>query len=257
MYQPKTKAEIEIMVEGGKKLGRIRQQLIDSIQVGEKPRTIDDLSHELIKKEGGEPSFMYVVGYRWATCICVNDCVVHGIPTTRPFRQGDIVCVDVGLLYKGFHTDTADTILIKGAPLDTNDVQQTSKELFLKTGKEALNKATAYAVGGNRIGHISTSIQQSIEGAGYSVVRSLVGHGIGKKLHEWPEVPGFLSGPIEKTPLLQNGMTIAIEVIYTQGKPEIMTLAQDGWTIVTKDHSLASVFEHTVLVDEKPRVLTK
>ena len=253
MKHVKSSHEVATMVEGGKLLSQILHQLLDAVQPGAIPLEVDKLAKQLIAQVGGSPSFMTVNNYQWATCISVNEGVVHGIPTTTPFQTGDVVGVDVGLLYKGYHTDTSWTIQIKNSKLKIKN----NAENFVRTGEQALKKAITKAIAGNRIGHISQAIQETVEGAGYSVVESLAGHGIGTKLHEPPQVPGVLTRPIEKTPLLQAGMTIAIEVIYAAGQPEIMYGNSDGWTLVTKDGSLSGLFEQTVLVtDSAPRIIT-
>ena len=175
--------------------------------------------------------------------------VVHGIPGSYAFKKGDVVGVDCGVYYKGFHTDMSETISVER---EKDEVDE-----FLKTGKEALNEAIKVATSGNRIGHISKTIQDIVEKkGGYSVVRSLIGHGVGRSLHEEPEVPGYLIDDIEKTLALKAGMTIAIEVIYNKGGREIV-LDRDGWTIRTKDGGLGGLYERTVAVTKNgPVVLT-
>jgi methionyl aminopeptidase len=179
----------------------------------------------------------------------VNEVVVHGIPTKYILRDGDILTIDIGLIYKGFHTDTAGTKIIGSSK---------KNEEFLKTGKLALERAIEKARIGNRIGDISKVVQETIEGAGYSIVKSLVGHGIGHDLHEEPQIPNFLRGAIENTLPLKEGMTIAIEPIYAMGRGEIVYQNDDGWTLATRDRSLTSVFEHTLAITGAgPVVLTK
>lgn len=253
MAHIKTTAEIEVMKQGGAMLSKIRDRLLDEVKVGVTPLEIDALAFELIKKTGGTASFLTVKDYKWATCISVNDVVVHGIPTSEPFKEGDRVGVDIGLLYEGYHTDTSWSKVID----DSQSGDYSKVENFLKIGEKALEKAIGQAKVGNRIGHISKAIQDTVEGAGYSVVKSLVGHGIGKKLHESPQVPGILTGKIEHTLSLQQGMVLAIEVIYNQGKPEIVYKNDDGWTLASEDGSLSGLFEDTVLITEKePIILT-
>lgn len=249
----KTAADLALMQEGGQKLHDIREKLLDQIKVGAIPLEIDDLAKRLIKEAGGAPSFMTVNGYKWATCISVNDGVVHGIPTKVPLKPGDRVGLDVGFLYQGFHTDTSWSVY-----LDSFDEQKNRQiHKFLQVGETALKKAIQAACFGNRIGHISKAIQDTVEGAGYSVVKSLVGHGVGTTLHEAPQVPGLITKPLEKTPLLQAGMVLAIEVIYNMGKPEIVHAGSDGWTLATADGSLSGLFEQTVAVtDNGPLQLT-
>lgn len=247
--------EIDLMQEGGKKLGEILQKLLDKATSGAALTEIELFAQQLIAQSGGTPSFQTVKNYKWATCLCVNDVVVHGIPTSYLLKDGDILTIDVGLFYKGFHTDTAWTKLIKSK---TSQKQDESKETFLKVGEEALWKAIAQAKVGNRIGHITKEIQNTLEGAGYGVVRTLVGHGVGRELHEAPQVPGILKEPIEETLPLTEGMTLAIEVIYAMGGGTVVYTNDDGWSIGTKDRSVSAVFEHTVAItDREPLVLTK
>lgn len=256
----KTPQEIQIMKEGGVKLGNILHELLDMVKPGVKLSSLEQSAQELIKKSGGFPSFQTVEGYKWATCLCVNEAVVHGIPTEYSLVDGDVLTVDVGLLYKGMHTDTAWTIEVQSSKLKTQSKteKEREKERFLKVGEEALWKAIAQAHLGNRIGHISYAIQSTIEKAGFSVVRTLVGHGVGYELHEAPHVPGMLKSSIEKTLELLPGMTIAIEVIYAMGSGDVVYDSDDGWTIATRDRSLSAVFEHTVLIsDKEPIILTR
>lgn len=251
----KTAKEIELMREGGKKLHDIREELLRHIKIGKTPLEIDQLAKKMIAKSGGTPSFMTVNDYQYATCIAVNDVVVHGIPTKEPFVPGDVVGLDVGLLYKGFHTDTSWSIQLVGERVG----EPTSKEVakFLKTGEEALRKAIQQAKPGNRIGHISKAIQDEVEASGYSVVRSLVGHGVGRELHESPQIPGLLTKSLTRTPELKVGMVIAIEVIYNMGSPEIGYKNDDGWTLSTIDGQLSGLFEQTMAILPKgPIILT-
>lgn len=249
----KTPQELLVMKEGGKKLASILDALLVASSPGVALKDIDVLAQKLIRAAGGTPSFQTVSGYKWATCLCVNDVVVHGVPSGYRLVEGDVFTVDVGLLYKGLHTDTAWTKIIG----DKRDNKREKKERFLKVGEEALWKAIAAAREGNRIGHISQEIHTTIKGAGFSVVRSLIGHGVGKKLHEAPQVPGFIAEPTERTPVLRAGMTIAIEVIYAMGKHDVIYDTGDGWSIATKDGSLSSVFEHTIAITkDDPLVLT-
>lgn len=256
----KNKEEIAIMIKGGRKLARIRDQLIKQLRPGITPLEINSLAEKLIAKENGSPSFKKVEGYRWATCICPNEVVVHGIPNKKPFVVGDVVGLDIGFYYQGFHTDTAETVLIKSDNSHDSELteEMRQKEEFLKVGKKALKLAIDQAVAGNHVGHISQIIQRTIASHGFNVVRNLVGHGIGRKLHEEPEVPGFLNTSIENTPTLEEGMTLAIEVIYNMGGAEVSINSRDGWTVVTRDKSISGLFEHTVLVRKKsPLILTK
>ncbi len=247
MIDIKTPEEIAIMREGGKKLHSILQKLLEASIPGAVLLDIDKLADELIADSGGSASFKTVKGYKWATCLCVNEVVVHGIPTAYRLKEGDMLTIDIGLLYKGFHTDTAWTKIINAMD-----------DKFLEAGKLALERGIKAAKIGNRIGDISKVIQETIETAGYSIVKSLVGHGVGHELHEEPQVPNYLRGAIENTLLLQAGMTIAIEPIYAMGRGEIVYENDDGWTLATRDRSRASVFEHTIAITAgSPLVLTE
>ncbi len=257
MINLKKPEEIAIMREGGKKLGAILQELLLFSKVGVSLNDIEKRAVDLIAKAGGTPSFTAVSGYHWATCLCVNEAVVHGIPTDYLLKNGDVLTIDIGMIYKGLHTDTAWTKIIRTQNSMTR-TQDEKKEKFLKVGEEALFAAIKQAKAGNRIGHISQTIQTTIENAGYSVVKTLVGHGVGKQLHEAPQVPGILRGSLEDTPELMEGETIAIEVIYAMGSGTIVYENDDGWTLTTEDRSLSAVFEHSLaIVKDGPIVLTK
>lgn len=256
MIDIKTSEQLDIMTEGGKKLGQILKYLLSMAQTGANLLDIEKKAMELIRKSGGSPSFLTVEDYRWATCLCINDEVVHGIPRNRILSDGDLLTIDIGLLYKGFHTDTASTIMI--AKSDSAGASYRQKLAFLTVGQNTLEAAIRQAMPGNRIGDISAVIENIIQSAGYSVIRTLVGHGIGKILHEEPQVPGIVRGDPKNTPLLKAGMTIAIEIIYAQKKPHVVYSNDDGWTIGTKDRSVSAVFEHTVAITEKgPIILTE
>lgn len=224
----------------------------EAIKVGVTELEVDKIVTQEIYKQGGDLSYKSVPGYKYATCITVNEQVVHGIPTDRKFESGDVVSVDLAVVYKGWHTDCAWSVLVSGQ--GTGDSGQLEKTKFLKAGEEALWDGVAQAIDGNRVGDISSAIQERIEKNGYSVVRSLVGHGVGRSLHEDPEIPGF--GEAGKGPVLKSGMSLAIEVIYTSGLPDVV-LEKDGWTFSSADKSLGGLFEMTVIVGKKePKVLT-
>ncbi len=223
------------------------KKVLDNIKPGVSQLELEELAASQIQKSGAAPSFKTVPGYNWATCITVNDEVVHGIPKDYKLQEGDIVGIDLGVFWQGFHTDAAWTIQV-------GNKKDPRKEKFLQVGEKALNKAIGQAQVGNRVGNISASIQDTVEEAGFSVVRALVGHGVGRRLHEEPEVPGFITD--NPSPTLKEGMTLAIEVIYAMGSPEVAK-SDDNWTIVTRDGSLAGLFEATVAITESgPIVLT-
>ena len=249
MINIKTQQEIEIMQEGGHILSDTLWGVVKNIRSGISELELDALAEKLIRKKGGEPGFKRVQDYRHTICISVNDVVVHGIPTQNKLKAGDIVGIDCGVFYKGFHTDMSETVIVES--VDNSSIRE-----FLDTGKKALEQAIKQAVVGNGIGNISKTIQDIVEGKGYSVVRSLVGHGVGHELHEEPEVPGYLVGPIDKTPELVEGMVIAVEVIYNMGKYDLV-LDSDGWTLRTKDKSLSGLFERTIAITRNgPLILT-
>lgn len=249
MINIKTQKDIEIMKKGGQILSSVMWEVINFIKPGVSELEVDALAEKLIVGKGGKPGFKRVEGYKYTICVSTNNVVVHGIPTDYRFKDGDIVGVDCGVYYEGFHTDMAETVIV-GKDSDLKIKK------FLATGKTALNTAIKQATIDNHIGDISKTIQDIVEAQGYSVVESLVGHGVGKELHEDPEVPGYLVGKINHTPKLIEGMVIAIEVIYNMGGPNLL-LADDGWTLKTKDGSLGGLFERTVAITKtEPLVLT-
>ncbi|MEK7577900.1 MAG: type I methionyl aminopeptidase [Patescibacteria group bacterium] len=242
--------KVVVMKSAGEALGAILIELLDMAAVGVSLLDIEKEAMAKIKKAGGTASFTTVADYKWATCLCVNDVIVHGIPTEYVLKDGDLLTIDVGMFRDGFHTDTAWSKMI-GEP--KKDVQK-----FLDVGQRALWEAIAMARAGNRVGHITKAIQDIVLPQGYGIVKSLVGHGVGKTLHEAPQIPGILKGTIENTPKLVEGMTIAIEVIYTMGSPQVVYVNDDGWSIGTNDGSLTAVFEHTVAITAgDPLVLTQ
>jgi len=257
MIDIKSTDEISIMAEGGRILAEVLNKILSKAKPGVSELDLDGLAESLIRTMGATPGFKRVKGYRHSICVSTNDVVVHGIPTNYRFKSGDIVGIDCGVYYKGFNTDAAHTVQIKNQKSKIKNQKEDEVDRFLETGRRALNEAIKVAKPGNRVGHISKTVQDIVEGQGYSVVRSLVGHGVGRQLHEEPEVPGFLATKIENTPLLLAGMTIAVEVIYNMGKPEVKYLNDDGWTIKTKDNSLSGLFEKTIVVTkDRPLVLT-
>lgn len=236
------------MRKGGKRLARVKKTLEDKIEPGVSAWDIEKLANELIAKEGGKPSFKMVEGYSWATCVNVNSGLVHGVPGPKIiFKKGDVVSVDVGMFYKGFHTDTSITVGI--------DVSR-DVENFLEVGKRALARAIDQARVGNYIYDISRAIEDTIEEGGFIPIRALVGHGVGRELHEDPQIPCFVPGDIEASPRIEKGMVLAIEVMYTMGNPDVVSEA-DGWTISTRDGKISALFEDTVVVTQKvPELLT-
>ena len=251
----KTAEEIKIMAEGGQKLARVRDGLAEAVKPGVTPLDLDQLADKLIAKEGAKASFKMVPGYSNATCICINDEVVHGIPTAKQrFAEGDLVGIDVGIFYKGWHTDTSTTVAIKTG----NKSLESKNEKFLTTGRTALKRAIEQVKIGKRVADISAAMQEVIEKAGYSPIQALTGHGVGRELHEEPAIPCFVLGKYEHSPKLVEGMVIAVEVMYNEGSPEVVYKDTDGWTIITADGKISGLFEETVAVTKNgPQVLTQ
>jgi len=248
MIQIKTSSEIEIMAEGGAKLARVKNALAKAVTVGVTAMDIENLANELIKKEGADASFKKVSNYYWATCININEGLVHGIPSKDiVFKDGDLVKIDVGIYFKGFHTDTSISV---GINLSSENRK------FLNMGKEALAKAIKQARPGNHVFDISKAIEETIEGAGYTTVKALVGHGVGRELHEEPQIPCFIPGPIKESPEIKVGMVFAVEIMYALGSDKV-EVDKDGWTIVMRDGKISALFEESVAVTPKgPMVLT-
>jgi len=252
MINIKTQNEVETMRKAGHMLAVALSKSLQGAKEGVTEAELDQIAEKSIREQGGEPGFMKVPGYKHSICTATNEVIVHGIPGKYVLKRGDVICIDCGVYLNGLHTDMADTVVVGGLEAAPAEVKN-----FLETGEKAMWAGIKQAVAGKRVGHISQAIQEIVEGNGYSVVRTLVGHGVGKKLHEEPEVPGFLLGKIERTPLLKQGMTIAVEVIYAMGEPDVVYANSDGWTIKTADDSLSAVFERTILIRENdPLVLT-
>lgn len=244
---PRSKGELANMRKSGEITAKALKAVLKAVKPGITLKELDKIAEEEIRKNGATPGFMTVPGYSWATCVTINHEVVHGIPRDIKLEKGDLFSVDVGAMYQGWHTDAAWSVIV-------GDEKDEAKEKFLKAGEEAMWQGISQARAGNRIGDIGAAMQKVVEGAGYSIVRSLVGHGIGRKLHEDPEVPGF--GRAGKGLPLKKDMTIAIEAIYNQGGPDVV-LDTDGWTISSKDGSWGGLFEMTLIVGgEEAEVLT-
>ena len=218
----------------------------EHVRPGVTTAELDRIGEEHITSRGGVPTSKGYRGFPAALCISPNSVVVHGIPGPHPLEEGDIVDVDVGVTLDGFVADSAYTFPVGDVPAEA--------ERLLETCQAALAAGIAEARVGNRVGDISAAVQRVAEEAGFGVVRSLVGHGVGRSYHEDPQIPNF--GPAGRGPLLSEGMTLAIEPMITAGRPEVY-VHDDGWTISTADGSLAAHFEHTVAVTESgPRILT-
>jgi len=245
--RPKTKAEQQAMIEGGKILGEILKEISQMVKPGMTAKDIDAFAEKRMKEFNVIPSFKGYHGFPGVTCVSINEEVVHGIPGDRVIKDGDLVKVDCGVIHKKLHTDSALPILV-------GNVDPKVKH-FAETIDKALHKGIEKARAGNSLYEIASAIQSTVEGSGYEIVRELTGHGIGYNLHEEPYVLNYREESLKKI-ILKTGMTIAIEPIATMGKRNIKTL-DDKWTIVTKDASIATQSEHTVLItDEECIILT-
>lgn len=251
MITYKSPEEIAIMTECGLKLKRAMQKVLLEVKAGVTTNFINKKAVEYIRDEGADISFNKVEGYKWAICIPIDEQVVHTPPSERVLKDGDMLTIDIGAFYKGFHTDHAITMMVGGKSTP-------EKDKFLAIGKQALDEAIAQAVVGKRIGDISAAIEKRVNGAGYAIMRQLTGHGVGHELHEDPFIPGYTAKPIEKTMKLRAGMVLALEVIYSMGKStEIAYEEGNDWSIITEDKALSACFEHTVaLTDKNTLVLT-
>lgn len=234
------------MAAAGDVVARTLELLREHVRPGVTTGELDHLADEFVRSHGGVPTFMGYRGYPAATCLSPNDVVVHGIPGPYALEEGDILSVDVGVTLGGFVADSAYTFAV-------GTISEAAERL-LDGCRAALAAGIEQARPGNRVGDISAAIQAASESAGFSVVRSLVGHGVGRSMHEDPQIPNF--GPPGRGAPLQTGMTLAIEPMITAGGPDV-ALEDDGWSITTADGSLAAHFEHTVAVaDDGPQILT-
>lgn len=235
----------ELMQEGGKRLAIIKGKLLEAVKVGATPLEIDSLADNLITARGDYPSFKTVRGYHHATCINLNSAVVHGIPTAIPFRPGDVVTIDIGLVHKGWHLDTSLTLQVPPTDPKTNQ--------FLSVGRDALEAALKVALPGNSVYQVSQAMQTVVESAGYSVIRDLTGHGVGKHLHEDPTIPCY-ADPRTKKDTIKPGQALAIEIMYAMGDYRLK-MESDGWTLSTADGSLTGMFEESVFITEKGQII--
>lgn len=243
----KSKREIEVIRENGRILAQTFKLVEKNIKEGIKTKKLDRLAEEFIKKNGAHPAFKGYRGFPANICISINEEVVHGIPTERILVSGDIVSVDIGVYKDGYFADGAFTY----------KVGETSPEAqkLIDITRNSLYKGIESCLEGKNLSDISFAIQSYVEAFGFQVVRELVGHGIGRDMHEEPQVPNF--GTPGQGPVLKEGMVLAIEPMVNQKTCEIETL-DDGWTVVTKDRSLSAHFEHTVCITKNgPKILTQ
>lgn len=243
----KSPSEIEIIRANGAILKECFEFATEAIRPGKRRKDLDLEIEKIIVSRGGRPAFKGFQGYPASTCISVNEEVVHGIPDDREFQEGDIVGLDIGVVKNEYYADAARTFGV-------GRIDDKAKRL-LDVTRAALEKGIEQARPGNRLTDISHAVESYARSAGFSVVRSLVGHGIGKQMHEEPQVPNF--GPPSQGPELREGLVLAIEPMVNAGTADVFTL-EDGWTIVTADRKLSAHFEDTVAITQDgPSILTR
>jgi methionyl aminopeptidase len=242
----KSERDLDLMRPACAVAGRVLEEIAGFIQPGRTTRQVDEFAAARIKAHGARSAFLGYRKYPCYTCLSVNDEVVHGLAGDRALHFGDIVSVDVGVAYKGFVGDTARTVAVGGCGV--------AAQRLMDVTERALYEGIAAARPGNRVTDISRAVQNYVEGNGFSVVREFVGHGVGRSMHEEPQVPNFVDPKSNQK--LRAGMTLAIEPMVNAGQAAVKIL-KDGWTVVTQDGSLSAHFEHTVLVTEgEPEILT-
>jgi len=239
MIYIKSNEEVELMRQSNLLVSKTHAMLAAEVSIGVSTLKLDNLAEEFIRDNGGVPGFLNYNGFPNTLCVSVNNVVVHGIPKSYELRNGDIVSIDCGAVINGYHGDSCYTF-------EVGEVKPEVKALLVCT-KESLYKGIEQAVVGNRLGDVGHAIQKHAESHKYSVVRELVGHGIGKNLHEEPEVPNY--GKIGRGVMLQENMAIAIEPMINMGKKDIYQ-ERDGWTIKTKDGKPSAHYEHTIVIKE-------
>ena len=246
MIAIKNERELALMRQACKITAAARALAGEMVRPGVTTKQIDKAVHDFIVSQGARPSFLNYNGYPASACISVNETVIHGIPGGYTLRDGDIVSIDVGAYYKGFHGDCAATFACGTVSAEAERLIEVTKQSFFE--------GIRFARRGHRVSDISHAIQTYVESNGFSVVRSFVGHGVGAQLHEEPEVPNF--GPAGRGPRMLPGMTLAIEPMVNVGTPDVRIL-KDRWTVVTTDGALSAHYENTVLItDGEPEILT-
>ena len=243
----KSPREIELMRESCRILSLVHDELAGMIRPGISTKEIDRAGEKLIRSYGCTPNFLHYQGYPASVCVSVNEEVVHGIPSeSRIIQEGDIVSLDMGLIYHGYHSDAARTHAV-------GEISPAARKLIEVT-RQSFFEGVKMARAGNHLHDISNAIAAYVKPYGYGIVRALVGHGIGTRMHEDPQIPNFAQ--IRRGPKLKPGMTLAIEPMINMGTGDVEWL-DDGWTVVSADHSLSAHYENTVLItDGKPEILT-
>jgi methionyl aminopeptidase len=242
----KSERDLELMRPACAVAARVLEEVSAFIRPGVKVSEVDAYAGERMRHYGARSAFLGYRKFPSQACISVNDQVVHGLAVPRELKFGDIVSLDIGVIYNGFIGDNAATVAVGGCSLEA--------QRLMDVTRQALYEGISRAVAGNRVSDISRAIQNFVEGSGYSVVREFVGHGVGRSMHEDPQVPNYVDPKCNQR--LRPGMTIAIEPMVNAGLPGVKIL-NDGWTVVTQDGSLSAHFEHTVLITEaEPEILT-
>jgi len=244
----KSKAEIELMREAGRILALTHDELAKRVQPGMTTFEVDRIGEEIIRSYGCIPSFLNYNGYPASICVSINEEVVHGIPSkNRIIQEDDIVSLDAGVIYKGYHSDAARTLIMPAVSEEVRKLVEVTKQSFFEGMKQA--------VPGNHVVDIARAIQEYVESFGYSVVRDLIGHGVGSKLHEDPEVPNFVGK--KRGAKLRPGMTIAVEPMINLGEYDVYW-EDDDWTVVTEDGLPSAHYENTILITEgEPEILSQ
>ncbi len=247
MISYKSERELNYMRDAGKLVALTHKELEKAVKPGVSTKELDNIAEQFIVKHGGRPAFKGLYGFPATICASVNEEVVHGIPGLRKLENGDIISIDLGAEINGYFGDATITHQV-------GEISKTAEELINVT-EQSLYAGIEQAVNGNRLSDISHAVQSYVEERGFSVVRDYVGHGIGSKLHEDPQVPNF--GSPGRGPRLKEGMTLAIEPMVNEGTYEVQTLP-NNWTVVTGDRKLSAHFEHTIAItDDVPEILTK
>lgn len=243
----KSRMELDVMREAGRIVAQTHQELSKAVKPGVTTKQLDELAETFIRSKGAVPSFKGYGGFSGSICASVNEELVHGIPGKRTLQEGDIISLDIGALFEGFHGDSAWTYAV-GAISDED-------QRLMRVTEESLYKGLENAIPGGRLSDISHAIQLHAEAAGFTIVREYVGHGIGHNLHEDPQIPNF--GPPGRGPRLKPGMVLAIEPMVNAGERYVRTLA-DNWTVVTVDGKNCAHYEHTIAITEEGyEILTK
>ena len=247
MILKKRAEELEKMRRAGRVVGETLQILQEAVRPGVTTAELDEIAEREIRARGAVPSFKGYRGFPASICTSLNDEVVHGIPAKRRIREGDILKLDVGAIWEGYHGDSAVSVFVGSAPSDV-------AEKLIRVTEESLTAGISMLRAGNRLYDVGHAVQQVVEGAGFAVVREYVGHGVGRALHEDPQVPNY--GDPDRGPEIRPGLVVAIEPMVNVGDWRTRVLT-DGWTVVTADGTLSAHFEHTIAVTEDgPEVLT-